>query len=279
MTRSIAGLSEIADRYDALICDVWGVVHNGREAYRPACEALVKFAETRGPVVLLSNAPRPASAVVPQLDAFQVPRGAWQGFITSGDATRALLKQRVPGPAWAIGPERDHPLFEGIDLAFAGPGEAAFIACTGLVDDEAETPEDYRQTLTTAAERGLEMICANPDLVVQRGDRLLYCAGALAALYVELGGRVIMAGKPYGPVYEQALAEAAGLAGRVEIPRERVLCVGDGLPTDTKGANNQGLDALFVLGGIHGQELGGNAQALLDREGLTAAYDMPELYW
>src|SRR3954469_25552349 len=201
MTRTIAGLSEIADRYDVLICDVWGVVHNGREAYRPACEALVRFAETRGPVVLLSNAPRPASAVVPQLDAFHVPRGAWQGFITSGDATRALLKERTPGPAWAIGPERDHPLFDGIDLDFAGPEEAAFIACTGLVDDETETPDDYREVLSFAAGCGLEMICANPDRVVQRGDRLLYCAGALADLYQGLGGAVIMAGKPYGPVY------------------------------------------------------------------------------
>jgi HAD superfamily hydrolase (TIGR01459 family) len=279
MTRTIAGLSEIADRYDALICDVWGVVHNGREAYQQACQALVRFAETRGPVVLLSNAPRPASAVVPQLDAFHVPRSAWQGFITSGDATRALLKERVPGPAWAIGPDRDHPLFEGIDLGFAGPGEAAFIACTGLVDDETETPEDYREVLTLAAGRGLEMICANPDRVVQRGEKLLYCAGALADLYEGLGGTVIMAGKPYGPVYDLALTEAAGLAGKPAMPRERVLCVGDGLPTDIKGANNQGLDALFVLGGIHGQELGGNAQALLDRDGLIAAYDMPELYW
>ena len=134
MTRSIAGLSAIADRYDALICDVWGVVHNGREAYRAASEALVQFAQTRGPVVLLSNAPRPASAVVPQLQAFHVPAGAWQGFITSGDATRALLKQRAPGPAWVIGPDRDHPLFDGIDIARAGPEDAAFIACTGLVD-------------------------------------------------------------------------------------------------------------------------------------------------
>lgn len=278
MTRTVAGLSDIADRYDALICDVWGVVHNGREAYQGACEALVRFAESRGPVVLLSNAPRPAIAVVPQLDAFHVPRGAWQGFITSGDATRALLKERTPGPAWVIGPERDHPLFDGIELDFAGPEDAAFIACTGLIDDEIETPEDYRQVLTLAAGRGLEMICANPDLVVQRGEQLIYCAGALAALYAELGGPVIMAGKPFGPVYDLALAEASGLAGR-PIARDRVLCVGDGLPTDIKGANNQGLDALFVLGGIHGQELGGNAQALLDRDGLIAAYDMPELYW
>lgn len=278
MTRTIAGLAEIADRYDALICDVWGVVHNGRDAYRPACEALVKFAETRGPVVLLSNAPRPASAVVPQLQAMHVPAGAWQGFITSGDATRALLKAHSPGPAWVIGPERDHPLFDGIALDRAGPEDAAFIACTGLFDDDVETPEDYRATLEIAAKRKIEMVCANPDLVVQRGDKLLYCAGALAALYETMGGPVTMAGKPYAPVYEQALAEASRLAGK-PVARERVLCVGDGLPTDIRGANNQGLDALFVLGGIHGAELGGDASALLARDGLTAAYSLPELSW
>ena len=278
MTSSIRGLSQIADRYDALICDVWGVVHNGREAFAPACEALVEFARTRGPVVLLSNAPRPASAVVPQLDAMHVPREAWQGFVTSGDATRALLRERSPGPAWVIGPERDAPLFEGIELGRAGPQDAAFIACTGLFDDESETPEDYRAELAIAAARKIEMIVANPDRVVQRGDDLIPCAGALADVYAELGGPVIMAGKPYAPVYDLALAEAWRLAGR-PIARERVLCVGDGLPTDIKGANDQNLDALFVLGGIHVAELGGDAGALLAREGLTAAYSAPELVW
>lgn len=278
MTRSIAGLSEIADRYDVVICDVWGVIHNGREAFRPACEALVNFAKTRGPVVLLSNAPRPASAVVPQLLSFEVPQEAWQAFVTSGDATRALLRQRGRGPAWVIGPERDAPLFEGIELERAGPGEAAYVVCTGLVDDEIETPADYVESLKIAAGRGLEMICANPDRVVQRGDVLVYCAGALANVYEGLGGKVTMAGKPYAPVYELALAEAARINGK-PVERSRVLCIGDGLPTDIKGANNQGLDCLFVLGGIHADEAGDDPGALLAREGLTAAYALPELVW
>ena len=278
MTFAISGLSQIADRYDALICDVWGVVHNGREAFPTACAAMVRFAETRGPVVLLSNAPRPATAVMPQLDAMGVPRAAWQGFVTSGDATRALLGPRSPGPAWVIGPDRDQALFEGIPMDRAGPDAAAFIACTGLYDDETETPEDYRQTLAVAAARRIEMICANPDRVVQRGDQLIYCAGALADLYAALGGPVIMAGKPYAPVYDLALDEAQRLAGR-PIVRDRVLCVGDGLPTDIKGANDQNLDCLFVLGGIHGAELGGDAEALLAREELTAAYSAPDLAW
>lgn len=278
MTRTIAGLAEIADRYDAVICDVWGVIHNGREAFRPACDALVNFADQRGPVVLLSNAPRPAAAVVPQLLALGVPGEAWQAFVTSGDATRALLSQRAPGPAWVVGPARDEALFEGIALDRSGPQEAAFIACTGLFDDETETPDDYRDALEVAARRGLEMICANPDRVVQRGDQLVYCAGALADVYESLGGKVIMAGKPYAPVYDMALAEASRILGR-PVDRSRVLCIGDGMATDIKGANGQDLDCLFVLGGIHGAELGGDAAALLAREGLTAAYSAAELVW
>lgn len=278
MTRTLSGLADIADQYDAVLCDVWGVVHNGVQSYPEACAALVKFAETRGPVVLLSNAPRPFTAVEPQLLAMGVPKAAWQGFVTSGDATRALLAERSPGPVWVIGPDRDQPLFEGIELRRVGPEDAAFIVCTGPFNDEVETPDDYRAVLSAVAPRQIEFVCANPDRVVQRGDRLVYCAGALADLYAELGGSVIMAGKPYPAVYDLALAQASRLAGR-SMARDRVLCIGDGLPTDIRGANNQGLDCLFVLGGIHGAELGGDAQALLDRDGLTAAYSMPELYW
>lgn len=278
MTRTLSGLADIADQYDAVLCDVWGVVHNGVQSYPEACAALVKFAETRGPVVLLSNAPRPFTAVEPQLLAMGVPKAAWQGFVTSGDATRALLAERSPGPVWVIGPDRDQPLFEGIELRRVGPEDAAFIVCTGPFNDEVETPDDYRAVLSAVAPRQIEFVCANPDRVVQRGDRLVYCAGALADLYAELGGSVIMAGKPYPAVYDLALAQASRLAGR-SMARDRVLCIGDGLPTDIRGANNQGLDCLFVLGGIHGAELGGDAQALLDRDGLTAAHSMPELYW
>ncbi|HEX4182745.1 MAG TPA: TIGR01459 family HAD-type hydrolase, partial [Caulobacteraceae bacterium] len=166
------GLGRIADRYDAILCDVWGVIHNGREAFPAACAALQRFAETRGPVVLISNAPRPSAAVHDQLDALGVSRRAWSAFVSSGDATRVLLAERAPGPAWPIGPERDWPIYEDLGLAFAGPEAASFISCTGLEDDERETPEDYRERLAVCARRGLVMICANPDRVVQRGDAL-----------------------------------------------------------------------------------------------------------
>ena len=170
-----------------------------------------------------------------QLDSLGVPRAAWSAFVTSGDATRALLAERAPGPAWAIGPDRDWPLYEDLGLDFAGPDEAAFISCTGPVDDEVETPEDYRDRLLACARRGLEMICANPDRVVQRGDRLIYCGGALADLYAALDGPVLMAGKPYAPIYHLAVAEASALLGR-PVDRARILCVGDGVADRRRAA-------------------------------------------
>jgi len=277
----ISGLSEIADRYDAIVCDVWGVVHNGRESWPAACEALARFQEERGRVVLISNAPRPSSAVIPQLDGLRVPRSAWSRFVTSGDATRAALAERAPGPVWVIGPERDEALFQGLDLRRSGPREARFICCTGLIDDEREQPADYLERLRGPAARGLEMICANPDRVVQKGDRLIYCAGAIADVYAGLGGPVVMEGKPYRPIYDLALAETGAADER------RVLAIGDGIPTDVMGASSRGLDCLFVAAGIHigdvsdteGQLDPARAEALLAREGARATYLSDELRW
>ena len=274
----LAGLSQAAGRYDVLLCDVWGVIHNGRRHFPAACEALIRFQAERGPVVLISNAPRPATHVIPQLDELGVPRAAWTSFVTSGDATRELLVERAPGPAWHIGPERTEVLYEGVGLDFAGPHDAAFISCTGPVDDETETPEDYRADLDIAARRGLTMICANPDRVVQRGNKLVYCGGALADLYSALGGHVIMAGKPYPAIYDLCLAEAERLLGR---PGGRALCIGDGIVTDVKGAEAHGLDCLFISGGIHGDEADapGGVGELLARQGALAAFSMPTLSW
>ena len=277
----ITGLSEVADRYDAVLCDVWGVVHNGRESWPEACEALVRFQQTRGPVVLISNAPRPSDAVIPQLDQLGVPREAWSRFVTSGDATRAALAERAPGPVWVIGPDRDRPLFEGLDLERTGPDSAAFICCTGLVDDEVETPDDYVERLVGPAARGLEMICANPDRVVQKGDSLIYCAGSIADVYVALGGRVVMEGKPYAPIYDLALREAG------DPDPARVLAIGDAIATDVKGAAGRGLDCLWVAEGIHTAELTGadgvldpsKAEALLAYEGARARYLSGGLSW
>ena len=268
MTRLIDGLSQIAGAYDILFCDVWGVIHDGREAFAGPCAALEHWRRERGPAILISNSPRPSPEVAGQLEALGVPRDAWSALVTSGDATRALLAARAPGPAWRIGPERDEVLYEGLGLVFSSPEDAAFIACTGLVDDEAETPDDYRPGLARAAARGLEMVCANPDKVVQRGDRLIVCGGALAELYETLGGVVRMAGKPWAPVYDLACAVAGGLRDR-PLDRRRILAIGDGVATDLAGARAQGLDALFIAGGIHARAALG-ADGLLTPEGLEA---------
>lgn len=283
--QTVSGLSELAGRYDALLCDVWGVIHNGRERYPAACEALAAYARAGGKVVLISNAPRPSRAVLPQLTMLGVPDESWQGFVSSGDATRVLLAERANLPAWKLGPERDWPLYEGLGLDFVDLEQAKFIACTGPFEDEIETPEDYRERFEGAIARGLEMICANPDIVVQRGERLIPCGGALAQLYAAMGGTAIMAGKPHSPIYDLAVAEAEALLGR-PLARDRVLCVGDGVATDVKGANDQGLDVLFIGSGIHGAETIGPdgidaraVEALLAKDGQTATWAMADLVW
>jgi HAD superfamily hydrolase (TIGR01459 family) len=269
-----------------LLCDVWGVIHNGRESFPAASRALARWRAEAGPVILISNSPRPSREVVIQLISLGVPQSAWSALITSGDVTRGLLAERAPGPAYLIGPDRDLPLYDGLGLRFAGLADAAFIACTGPVNDDVETPEDYRALLTEAAARRLPMICANPDRVVQRGDRLIYCGGALAELYETLGGTTVMAGKPHAPIYQACLAKAAELTG-APVAKAQVLAVGDGIATDIAGANAQGLDALFVAGGIHGAELTGPdgqldsaaTETLLAAAGARATYAIPALVW
>jgi HAD superfamily hydrolase (TIGR01459 family) len=281
----IAGLSQISAGYDALLCDVWGVIHNGVENFPAACAALARFRAERGPVVLISNAARPHAPVVEQLDAIGVPREAWSHIVTSGDATRVLLAERAPGPAWLIGVDRDAPLYEGLGLETSDLAHARFISLTGPYDDENDEPADYRDRFIEAVGRDLELICANPDIVVQRGDKLIYCGGALAQLYESLGGRVSMVGKPYKPIYDLSLAKAAEALG-APLDLSRVLCIGDGLPTDVRGANARGLDVLFVASGIHGAETIGpdglNSAAvagLLHEAGLAATYAIADLVW
>ncbi|MBD3832376.1 TIGR01459 family HAD-type hydrolase [Brevundimonas bullata] len=287
LPHALPRLSAVADDYDILLCDVWGVIHNGRESWPTACTALADFNAKGGHVVLISNSPRPSSDVVAQLDALGVPRDAWKAFVTSGDATRAELARRAPGPAWIIGPDRDFVLYEGLNLTSAhGAEDAAFISVTGPYNDATETPEDYRERLIPAVERDLELICANPDRIVQKGDSIIYCGGAIADLYESMGGRVVMAGKPFGPIYELALREAQTLMGR-PVDRSRVLCIGDGVVTDVLGAAEQALDCLFIAQGIHGDAAKGAngtldpalAGELLRAETTFARYAALELAW
>jgi len=273
-------LDALRARYDVVLCDVWGVVYNGRQAFQPACAALQRFRASGGQVVLLTNAPRPRHPIPGQLARLGVPQDAWDRIVTSGDATRAMLAARAPGPMFKIGPEHDRELWEGLDLLQADLKSARFMAISGLRDDFNETPDDYRAVLEDARAAGLDLICANPDLTVRYGDRLIYCAGAVAQLYEDLGGRVLMAGKPHAPIYDLAFSELGPT-----VARDRVLAIGDGLNTDVAGANRQGLDVLFVAGGMHGahflDETGALAlprvAAALEEAGAWASYALPEL--
>jgi HAD superfamily hydrolase (TIGR01459 family) len=248
--------ASLAPDYDAVLCDVWGVVHNGLAAFPEACDALMRLRERGSSVVLITNAPRPGKVVMTLLDKLGVPRQAYDDIVSSGDVTRAVIAERPDKKLLHIGPERDLPIFDGLGLQFVTIEAADYVVCTGLSDDEIETPESYRALLTSLRARNLFMLCANPDVVVERGDKLVYCAGALADLYGELGGEVLYAGKPHHPIYAQALARAAKLRG-VSPPLSRVLAIGDSVRTDLKGANAFGVDCLFVTAGIHAEELGG----------------------
>lgn len=246
----------LAPAYDVVLSDVWGVVHNGLAAWPDACAALKRFREGGGTVVMISNAPRPGEHVKKFLDHLKVPRDTYDAIVTSGDVTRAIVASRPGEPMHHLGPERDLGIFDGLDTRFASIEDAAYVVCTGLLNDDVETPDDYRPTLERMRARNLLMICGNPDLVVERGDKLVYCAGAIADLYGEMGGEVIYAGKPYRPIYDQALAMAAKLRGK-KTPAARVLAIGDSVRTDLKGAVDAGIDCLFVTSGIHAEELGG----------------------
>ncbi|MEW5420403.1 TIGR01459 family HAD-type hydrolase [Amorphus sp. 3PC139-8] len=280
------GLAALAGDYDGLLVDVWGVIHNGVAAFEAASEALVRFRrETGGAVVLITNAPRPAPPVVDQLSELGVPREAFDAVVTSGDVTRDTLASLGAGKLYHLGPDRDLSLYESLNVTLVGADEAEAISCTGLFDDYTEGPDDYREQLTALANRRLPFVCANPDVVVQRGDHIIYCAGSLANLYEELGGTVHQAGKPYPPIYQAALARLGAHLGR-ELDRERVLAIGDGLHTDIRGAVGQGLSCVFITGGIHGTAFGPadapDPERVADhlaREGLAVRAVLPRLMW
>lgn len=288
-----SGLAELSGRYDVLLCDLWGVMHDGTTAFAPAIDALVRFRARGGTIVFITNAPRPRGPVEAQILGLGIPAAAYDGIVTSGDVTIAAIADQGDKAFYHIGPPRDLALFEAVDAAsgrrsrLVGLAAAECVVVTGLFDDAAETPAHYAGPLAAMRRRQLPMICANPDIVVHVGDRLIYCGGALAEAYGAIGGRTLLAGKPHAPIYEAALALAARQAGR-PIERERVLAVGDGLVTDVAGAAHQGIDILFVTSGIHRDDFhagaAGPASDDLYRQRLTALEHppraaMPHLVW
>jgi HAD superfamily hydrolase (TIGR01459 family) len=301
VTQILESIDAIAGKYDAVLCDVWGVVHNGRTPYAGAIAALQRLRAAGKTVVLLTNVPKPRWSIPPQLDRIGAPRDAWDVIVTSGDAIRAELAARAPGPMFKIGPgDYDKPLWEGLGLVETTLADARFIGISGLNRDD-ETPADYAAILREGKARDLELLCANPDIVVQFGDKLIWCAGAVARDYEAMGGRVVMAGKPYPPIYELAykeLLDRRRLAGKistdqtvvpartpaVQIDKSRILAIGDGLPTDIAGANAQGLDCIFIASGMHGEALWTNGaldptkvEQALNEAGVRPTYAMQAL--
>lgn len=282
----IPGLAHLAPNYQGIVCDVWGVLHNGVVGYADAGEALRKFRETTGkPVVLLTNAPRPAPHIATMLDKFQIPRDAYDAIVTSGDVTTERLRREVHLPSYFIGPERDIPMLGDLGITLVGEGDAKLLICTGLFDDDTETPETYRASFERLVAADVPMICANPDVVVERGHRLIFCAGALAQLYAEMGGRTELYGKPYKPVYDVALETLSTLAGTPVVAKD-VLAIGDALPTDVRGGWGQGMDVLMVTAGIHAADFGPADEpdpALVAKrlaiEGIVAKAAIPRLKW
>lgn len=295
MTEIIRSLADLSDRYDAVFCDLWGCLHNGKAAFPAAVAALQGFRKAGGKVVLLTNAPRPESSVIKQLDGLSVPRDAWDIVVTSGDAAQmGMLSGAVGRRVHHIGAPKDETFFTDFaeDLAaYAATQppiervalkEATGIVCTGLRDDLTETPEDYRAALLLGKTLGLPMLCANPDIVVDLGDRRLYCAGALAQAYEAMGGQTLYFGKPHPPIYDLArrrLGEAGGLSDA------QILCIGDGIFTDIQGGIGEGLDTLFITGGLEAEQFGPDVESpdparlenWLDKKELSPTYAMGRL--
>lgn len=256
MTRIISAFAEISGRYDLALVDLWGCVHNGHDIYPAAEAALVQFRRAGGQVVLVTNAPRPAAAVAARLDQMGLSRDAYDVIATSGDAAQdAMLRGAVGQKVWHLGPDKDDGFFTDLPdwdgqlrIERVSFEQAQGIVCTGPFDEDTETPEDYRGRFLAAKARGMKLLCANPDLVVDYGDRRIYCAGALAQLYDQMGGESLYFGKPHPPIYD--LARQRAVAAGLRFEEDRVIAVGDGIHTDIQGGAAEGIDTLFITGGL-----------------------------
>ena len=256
MTEIISSLSALSGQYDALLCDVWGCYHDGITPLPGAVAALREFRAGGGRVILLTNAPRPEEAVEAQLAAMDAPRDSWDAIASSGGAAREAMRRGDWGAKLHhVGAmPKDAAIFEGVAAERVRLEDAESLVVTGLRDDVTETPEDYESLLTESALRRLPMLCANPDIVVDYGTRRAWCAGALAAIYREKGGAVTEYGKPHPGIYDYARLVLTRVSGKV-IPDDRILCVGDGIRTDIAGAAGEGMDALFIAGGLAAEEV------------------------
>jgi HAD superfamily hydrolase (TIGR01459 family) len=293
MTQIIDNFAQISDQYEAALVDLWGCLHNGVKPFAAAVAALEAFRDNGGTVLLLTNSPRPSSSVYLQLDEIGVARDLYQACASSGDAARAALASGAYGKkVYALGPDRDAVFYEGfdhedfyqgIDIERVPLDQAEGVVCTGLFDDTVDTPEDYRALFLNAKNRGLKMLCANPDIMVDRGDKRIYCAGALAQAYSEMGGEAHYFGKPHPPIYDLAYRRLVQATGRESAPK-KIIGIGDGINTDIRGAIGEDIDSLFVTGGLAASETATDGQpdpdkltAFLEKAQLTPTYSIGHL--
>lgn len=268
----ISSIAPFAASSDLWFVDIWGVMHNGVRPFASSVAACEAFRKQGGTALLVTNSPRPHESVARQLDSIGVARSAYDGIVSSGDVSRSLIDAWAGRRILHIGPERDLPIFVGLRAVPGASADDAEVAvCTGLFDDESETPDNYSALLQTLKARNVPMICANPDLKVERGGRIIYCAGAIAAAYVALGGTVNYAGKPFRPIYDLALRTGSELR-RGEVSKDRVLAIGDGVGTDIAGASNFGIRSVFIASGVHVR----SDELLSEAAGRLFPSDMPQ---
>ena len=275
--KKINNFQDIEDNYDALICDVWGVIHNGRELFESVNDCLVNFRSKQKPVVLLSNAPRPSKYIERMLNQLGLDRKSFNEIVTSGDLTMSALNESHYGSkCYHIGPDRDLNIFDGVNVSRVSFDEADFLFVTGLFDDETEDENSYSSILDEAKKRNLKLVCANPDIAVQRGEKLVPCAGAISKKYEEIGGKAINIGKPFSPIFDKAVNLIKGIN---ENQNPRIIVIGDGLETDIKGANILKMDSLLVLGGLFASESERNIIEVLKKKNIFPSYYTEELKW
>lgn len=285
ISHALTGLSVAAPDYPIILCDIWGVLHNGLTAYQGAVRALGHYRAGGGRVALVTNAPRPHGPIIEMLDRLGVTRDSYDAIVSSGDVTRALIAEYAGQTIHRVGPAYDSSLFEGIDVIQGGAEDAVAVVVTDMDDRTNEQLSDYDERMALWLDRGLPLICANPDKVVEVGDRMVICGGALAEIYEQRGGTVLMAGKPYAPIYDEALRQLAAL-GAPETAPENILAIGDAVRTDALGAAGQGMAFLFITGSVHAEEIaaaGDGADRLVAQlvapSGANLIGHMPRLVW
>lgn len=275
MTRIIGSFAEISGEYDAAFVDLWGCMHNGRQAYDAAVAAMRQFRQSGGKVILVTNSPRPRASVEQQIAGLGVPRDCWDSIASSGDSARAAMFEGAVGSKiWFIGDERDEAFFEPlkivhdpVEISRVSLDQADGIVCCGPEDEHAD-PEVYRPQFLIAKQKGIKLLCANPDIIVDRGEERVWCAGALAKLYTEMGGESLYFGKPHPPIYDLARRRLAEIApGVID---DRIICIGDGPHTDVSGAAGEDLDCLFISGGLAAEETDTKAGGQPDRQKLES---------